>query len=365
MSRSPFDRRETWIGLDIGGANLKAAHADGSARVVPFELWKRPDDLAVAIRSLVSTLPPSTAAAVTMTAELCDCYPTRRVGVLAVLDAVRGALPDRPVAVWGTDEDFHPIEEILERPMLAAAANWLALARLAARLVPDGPAILIDIGSTTSDLIPIAGGGVAARGRTDTERLQSGELVYAGVRRTPIHALASELPLRGVPTGLAAEVFATTLDVYLTLGEIAADPLDLSTADGRPATVAAARDRLARMVCADRESFSTDDAHALAVAADRVLTDRLVARAERACGAAIGRPRAAIVAGSGTFLSARVAGRCSRRATRSSAWTRPGAPTASAAGCAFALVRLAEEWPNEGPHPPIRSRMASSKESPA
>ena len=151
--------------------------------------------------------------------------------------------------------------------------------------------MLIDIGSTTTDLIPMAHGAVVARGRTDTERLQTGELVYAGVRRTPIHALATELPVRGVPTGLAAELFASTLDVYLTLGDLAPNPTDLSTADGRPATVGAAHDRLARMIGADRESFSTEDAREFARAADRCLTDRLVRAAERACLATIGRPR--------------------------------------------------------------------------
>src|SRR5439155_7207423 len=113
-----------------------------------------------------------------------------------------------------------------------AAANWLALATMAARLVPDGRGLLIDIGTTTTDLIPLDQGRAAARGRTDTERLQNGELVYAGVRRTPVCALATELPYHGVSTGLAAELFASTLDVYLTLDEIASDPKDLSTAHG-------------------------------------------------------------------------------------------------------------------------------------
>ena len=218
-----------------------------------------------------------------MTAELCDCYPTRKVGVLAVLDAVLEALPEHRVVVWGVDRRFHEVEDLRQRPLLAAAANWLALAELAARLVPDVPAILIDIGTTTTDLIPMDRGDVAARGRCDTERLQTGELVYAGVRRTPVHALATELPYRGVPTGLAAELFASTLDVYLILGDIESNPLDLSTADGRPATPEAARDRLARMIGADRDSFSADDAYAFARAADSCLMERLARAAERAC----------------------------------------------------------------------------------
>jgi probable H4MPT-linked C1 transfer pathway protein len=343
MDRSTIEHRDAWIGLDIGGANIKAAHSDGTARTVPFEVWKRPDELARAIGSIAASLPPSSAAAVTMTAELCDCYPTKRIGVLAVLDAVRQALPEKHLAVWGVDEAFHTAGEIGDHPLLAAASNWLALARLAARLVPDEPGVLIDLGTTTTDLIPIDRGAVAARGRSDTERLQNGELVYAGIRRTPIHALASELPVRGVPTGLAAELFASTLDVYLILGDISPDPLDLSTADGRPATVAAAHDRLARMIGADRESFSSEDAREFAMAADRCLTDRLVWAAERACRATVGRPMAAVIAGSGEFLAARVAGRLLDTGRPIISLHQAWGSIASSAGCAFALVRLAEE----------------------
>lgn len=364
MNPSTTEQAIPWIGLDIGGANIKAAHGDGTARSVPFEVWKRPDELAVAIGTIVSGLPPAAAAAITMTAELCDCYPSRRVGVLSILDAASRALSDRPFLIWGVDGSFHRAEAIRARPLLAAAANWLALAVLAARLVPDRPALMIDIGTTTTDLIPLGRGTVAARGRTDTERLQTGELVYAGTRRTPIHALGTMLPVRGVPTGLAAELFASTLDVYLLLGDIPPNPTDLSTADGRPATVVAARDRLARMVGADHESFSMHEAREFARAADHALTSRLIDSARRVCLSTIGQARAAIVAGSGEFLAARVA----------AAILPPGSPIisleqawgsiASAAGCAYALVRLAAERievdpPSPGPSwaPPFSSEV--------
>ena len=67
--------------------------ADGQARTVPFEVWKRPDELGRAIAAAWQPLPASDRAAVTMTAELCDCYPTKTVGVNAVLDAVVAGLP--------------------------------------------------------------------------------------------------------------------------------------------------------------------------------------------------------------------------------------------------------------------------------
>jgi probable H4MPT-linked C1 transfer pathway protein len=337
------DAPESWMALDVGGANIKAAHTAGPARTLPFELWKRPDELGRVIASLAATFPPCDRVALTMTAELCDCYPTKRVGVIAVLDAVLDAFGARPIEVWGVDGRFHDVAAIRQQPALAAASNWLALATLVARLVPEGPGILIDIGTTTTDLIPLAEGRAAARGRTDTERLQNGELVYAGTRRTPVCALATELPYRGVPTGLAAELFASTLDIYLTLDEIAPEPTNLSTADGRAATKAAARDRLARMLGTDHDSFTDDDALAFAHAADEALLARMAAAADRACRATIGRPLRAVVAGSGEFLARRLAERLIEPGGTIIGLNEAWGPVASSAGCAHALLVLASE----------------------
>jgi probable H4MPT-linked C1 transfer pathway protein len=339
MTRDP----ERWMALDVGGANIKAAHASGPARTLPFELWKRPDELGRVLAALRATFPPSAELALTMTAELCDCYPTKAVGVNAVLDAVLDAFQACPVHVWGIDGRFHAVAEVRAQPGLAAASNWLALATLAARLAPDGAGLLIDIGTTTTDLIPLHKGRVVARGRTDTERLQTGELVYVGIRRTPVCALATELPFREHATGLAAELFASTLDVYLTLGETPPDPKDLSTADGRPATVAAARARLARMIGADREAFTSEDALAFARAADEAILARLEAAVERACGPTAGRPSTVVVSGSGRSLSRRLARRVIAPEGSIIHLDEAWGPVASAAGCAYALLVLAGE----------------------
>lgn len=332
-----------WLGLDIGGANLKAAHSSGIARSVAFELWKRPNDLAKALRALIDSLPPADRVAVTMTAELCDCYETKAEGVASVLGAVASITAEEHVFVWGIDGRFHAHSAIRAEPHLAAASNWLALAEVAARLVPRGPGILIDIGSTTSDLIPILDGRPAPQGRTDTARLRSGELVYAGVRRTPVSALANELVWRELPTGLAAELFATTLDIYVTLGMLGEEPANCQTADGRRATRGFSRDRLARMVGADRTSFSEADAAELSHAAHTALIERLAASAKKACSALPAPPRAAIVSGAGVFLAKQLAEHM----------LEPGDPVldlgaewgrdAVVAACAHALTILASE----------------------
>lgn len=333
-----------FLALDVGGANLKAAHSSGLVRSVPFALWREPERLKDRLRALLDDLPAFRRLALTMTAELCDCFATKADGVRHVLDAANRLAPTDAIRVWGTDGRFHDTAEAAARPDLAAASNWLALAAVAARLAPEpGPALLIDVGSTTADLIPLLDGLAVPAGRTDTDRLRSGELVYAGVRRTPVCALATDLPWRGRPIGLAAELFATTLDVYLTRGEIPENAEDRDTADGRPATRAHARDRLARMVGADRESVSPADARSLADAADAALMDRLTESARRAT-ARIGPPRSCLVSGSGEFLAHRVAARLlPERAIRrlSTVW---GA-AASSAACARALLDLVAEEP--------------------
>jgi probable H4MPT-linked C1 transfer pathway protein len=249
-------RVEHVLGLDIGGANLKAAHSSGVARSEPFALWKQAAGLSAALRGLIGSLPAADRFAVTMTGELCDCFESKRQGVHAILDAVEAAVGAIPVRVYRSDECFVTPAEARSAPLLVAAANWLALATFVGRYAPRGPALLLDVGSTTTDIVPLLDGRPVPQGRTDPERLDCGELVYTGIRRTPLCAL-----LGG---NIAAEVFATTLDAYLVLGWVAEDPQDRNTADGRPATRAAAHARLARMLCADLETTTEADRRRLA-----------------------------------------------------------------------------------------------------
>src|SRR5689334_5726533 len=146
------------LGLDIGGANLKAAHTNGIARSRPFALWKRPHDLAAVLRDLIADFPPARHVAVTMTGELCDCFATRREGVRHILDAVAAVVARDTVSVYRTDGRFSDWHEACAEPLSVAASNWLALASFAGRFAATGSALLVDIGSTTSDLIPLRDG---------------------------------------------------------------------------------------------------------------------------------------------------------------------------------------------------------------
>lgn len=252
------------LGLDIGGANLKAAHSDGTVLIQPYALWRQPERLPGVLRELVQSLPPFDLLAVTMTAELCDCYPSKSAGVQAILQAVEHSAGGRPVLVWTIKGNFLSLSSAREKPLHAAAANWLALATYAGRFAPDGAALLIDCGTTTTDIIPMISGMPTPLGWADLDRLTYGELVYTGTERTPICAVLQKAVWRGREVRLAAELFATTLDAYLVLGAIAVEESSRHTADGRARTKACAHARLARMVCADVEEFDWNDAVDLA-----------------------------------------------------------------------------------------------------
>ena len=115
------------------------------------------------------------------------------------------------------------IAEALATPELAAASNWHALASFACRFLPERTGLLIDIGSTTTDIIPLVQGRVAALGCNDMQRLVSRELVYRGVGRTPICAMMSTLPVNRKSCPTAAEVFATAADAYVLTGDLIED----------------------------------------------------------------------------------------------------------------------------------------------
>jgi probable H4MPT-linked C1 transfer pathway protein len=348
----------TVVGWDIGGANLKQATAEGRAWSVPFELWRRPDDLSGELRRLLTMVDGEIdGVAVTMTGELADCFATKAEGVDRILSAVEIAAADIPVAVWTTAGEFVTPARARRAPLAVAASNWQALATWAGRLTPQSSAVLIDIGSTTTDIIPLSSGRPCSQGLTDVTRLQAGELVYTGVRRTPLCALSQTVRWRGRETPVAAELFATTLDAYLLLGDIAPDETDCHTANGKPATVAAAHDRIARMVCCDRDELPLKDAVEFS-RQWRDMQERLIA--DRLRGVAARLPRgeqpgcseaaellenvSVVLSGSGEFLARRVLAVVFKRegAVRVSLTERLG-PGVAEGACAYAVAVLLRE----------------------
>jgi (4-(4-[2-(gamma-L-glutamylamino)ethyl]phenoxymethyl)furan-2-yl)methanamine synthase len=300
------------IGLDVGGANTKAAvvHGDGRVQIAskPFEVWREPEALANAMASVVARLGlDHSPVALTTTAELADVFPSKREGVLYVLEAARLALPGRRLRVITTAGELVGLQEALAAPLRCAAANWMATALFVARSLPD--AILVDCGGTTTDVIPIASGEVAACGRTDLERLLHDELVYTGALRTNIAAVLSQVPIGGEPCPVSSELFAISADAHLMRGSLTPEQCTCTFPDGRGTSLPEVRSRLARVVCADPEQLAEGDLEAIAAAVEDAQVSSIAVALERV--AARGLAGAPVVAvGVGAFLARAAAQRC-------------------------------------------------------
>ena len=345
-----------FLGLDIGGANIKLSDADGHTRSLPFPMWVRKNELCETLVSLVAEDESADLVALTMTAELADCFATKEEGVSFVISAVEQAFPGVPLRVWLTSGEFAEPDDARYLPELVAAANWSALATWAARAVPDGPGLLIDIGSTTSDLIPLLDGMPVSEGRTDLTRLQSGELVYTGAGRTPVCAVVPAVPFRGGDCSIAAELFATMADVLVVTGHLPEDELRTDTADGRTLTRSHSLSRLARMLCCDLTEVSESELVSIAkfiadqqqlqlrTALTQVL-EQLELRMQSADGRSLQVEKPTVLlSGSGSFVAERLVkehriDRFHEILSLSQMFSRPVADAA----CAFAVARLAHD----------------------
>ncbi len=272
----PEKTAATAIGLDIGGANLKIADTQGHTHSQPFPLWKFPKLLGqqlVRLRqeffdryhaSSFSNCTTELPVGVTMTGELCDCFASKAQGVCDIVAATEWAWGDCQPRYYQTSGNWVDAGTASRDWSLTAASNWHALARFVARLLPQQSGVLLDIGSTTTDLIPIANGQPATVGKTDFTRTLHGELLYTGIVRSPVCAVAHEVQMAGRMLSPAHECFANMLDVYLLTGAIDESADCTQTLDGQPATRAAAQRRLARMWGAEPDELPTDQWLAIA-----------------------------------------------------------------------------------------------------
>jgi (4-(4-[2-(gamma-L-glutamylamino)ethyl]phenoxymethyl)furan-2-yl)methanamine synthase len=309
--RSPTPKT---IGWDLGGVHVKAALIEGgrvlAAAQVPCPLWQGVPALDRALGALPDWTRGEASHAVTMTGELTDCFADRRAGV-AALSGWAGAQLAGPVRIYAGRSSFVAPEAAADVAADVASANWHATAALTGQIVPD--ALLVDIGSTTADLIPIIRGRPAAAGYSDAERLETSELVYTGVVRTPVIALSDHAPVAGRRIRLMTETFAHMADVYRILGLLPEGADQQASGDRKGKSVVESATRLARIVGRDRSeappaAWTALTAH-FAEAQLRLLQDAaalLLTRPDLPPTAPL------ILCGAGAFLGPRLAERLGR-----------------------------------------------------
>jgi probable H4MPT-linked C1 transfer pathway protein len=316
MSPPEVARRQ--LGWDIGGAHVKACLLeDGALRDVaqwPCPLWQGMEHLDVALLQARSRWSQAWEAgadhAATMTGEMVDLFADRAQGVARIADRLAQSLGPS-LRLFDAGGGWHVPRQAALPWRTIASANWCATARLLAPRLGD--AMLVDIGSTTTDLIPLRAGHVAARGASDAERLATGELVYHGVVRTPLCALGPRVRWRGRSVNLMNEFFATTADVYRLTGELSPMHDQAATADGRGKDPLATRQRLARMLGCDEADADPSDWLALARRWKAAQLSEIATQLARA-GAGAGLPADAplVGAGCGAFLAGELARRTGR-----------------------------------------------------
>ena len=256
----------TVIGWDIGGANLKLAQLEGERIVkvaqIPCSIKQDRSKFDDALGQALALVPKASLHAVTMTGELSDVFADRNEGVAYLVALMQAASAGQELLVYGGRAGFLSAGDARLRAQDVASANWHASAALVTAYA--GESLLVDIGTTTTDLIPVAANRVAASGYSDGERLTEGELIYAGVVRTPVMAIAREAPFKGRTQGIAAERFATMADVYRLTGELSQDADPYPTPDQRGKSRKESVARLARMLGRDEAEGADGDWAAVA-----------------------------------------------------------------------------------------------------
>jgi (4-(4-[2-(gamma-L-glutamylamino)ethyl]phenoxymethyl)furan-2-yl)methanamine synthase len=304
------------IGWDVGGVHLKAARAENGCIVdavqVASPLRLGLERLTQAFAEAKARMGAAELHVVTMTGELADTFASRADGVEALATLATRDLAPAEVSIYAGRAGFVAPRDASRHVEDIASANWFASAALAARV--QRAALFVDIGSTTTDLVPVVDGAIAARGYTDAERLAAGELVYTGVVRSFVMAVAERAPFRGSWSSLINENFATMADVHRILGQLPEGADQMPTADGRPKTIEASRARLARMVGRDVDSAGEAEWHRLAQwLAERQLRTITDGAMLVLSSASLPADAPLLGAGIGAFLAREVARRLERR----------------------------------------------------
>lgn len=305
-------KKEKHIAWDIGGAHLKVAslRSDGKIEYVQqykTPLWKGLDNLSDCIIDIIrKNHHNSCHHAITMTAELADIFPDRQTGVVELINLCKKYLGNN-IRIYTFDKGFIECHDVEKYAHYIASANWHASSISVASLLDAG--LFIDIGSTTTDIIPFKNKKLLNIGVDDHTRLQNDELLYTGIVRTPIMALASYINFRGKKQGLVSESFATTADVYRILNLLNEEDDLMESADGKAKDLKHSMIRLARMLGADASSTNDKYWYELASLFADLQLEKITSSIKTVISRALTKPNKIVGAGSGHFLARKISQR--------------------------------------------------------
>jgi len=246
------------IGLDIGGANLKICELDTDKKKYTcnfyhIPIWIKGLD---GIKEILRRINFFDYVSVTMTAELSDYFRTKREGVKKICEMVIDIFNKDKVYFLNNRFQLLNFDEV-DDLLTLAGANWCSTSWFVSKLEKD--ILLIDVGSTTTDIIPIKDHRPIPQGFTDDERLTYGELIYTGALRTNLCSIVSKVPFRGREVRVSSELFALSGDIHLILGNIKEEDYITETADKRGKNFKDSLNRVAHLICLDESLVTEED----------------------------------------------------------------------------------------------------------
>ncbi|MFX1394041.1 MAG: hydantoinase/oxoprolinase family protein [Promethearchaeota archaeon] len=261
------------LGLDIGGANTKAALIQfNHSEIVElfhyieyFPFWeKNLSEIPKMFKRIISifknknfNLKNIDYIAISMTAELSDAFQTKREGILTILTALGRVFEKEKMFFISNSGKFLDYIRAKSEFSTVAAANWVSTSLFLGHFIPQ--CILIDAGSTTIDIIPILNSMPVAKGKDDISRMLNHELIYTGGLRATIPSITHFVPYKEKLVRISFEKFALVSDIHRILNNISEKEYINDTADNRSKSIDDCYARLARMICMDLETISKNE----------------------------------------------------------------------------------------------------------
>ena len=208
-------KKVKFLGIDIGGAHIKLIGLDKKRSVCFADyrkcyVWQGLNNLKKEFEYINDlNFDKEIICGVTMTAELCDIFKSKKIGVNQISNLCK-KLKYNFLFYSAQKNTF--TKDVKENYKSIISMNWHAVARYFLRYFKN--LIIIDFGSTTTDFICIKDGMIINEGVDDLSRLSEGELIYTGVVRTPLFSIQNKINYRNKVYHIIPELFSSTSDLY-------------------------------------------------------------------------------------------------------------------------------------------------------
>ena len=237
-------KKAVYIGWDIGGAHLKSCvihNQKTKCSVNLCELWKTQEARHM-IEQIINKYSQQGVVnnVITMSGEMCDIFDNRDQGVQKILNYFKNFVN---TYVYTQNRGIISIKQN-KKSQDIASVNWHAIAKFMSKKITD--AIVIDLGSTTTDFILIKNSKVINKRLDDFSGLSSQELLYVGCLRTPPYIFQRSLQINKKNIQIIPENFSSLADVYRIIKKLPKNFYYSSTCDGRGKDIKSCMTRFAR-----------------------------------------------------------------------------------------------------------------------